>query len=233
MNDFKKIKEEIINQDPDLLGFFNDIDKKRGNREWYIEREPLEADFLGQTIVQDNYINITLKTDEIKESLEKGQEYKEKEKAVLIHELGEVDYQLSGLPFFTETFEDISDEAKNLNEVLSHYHIKCILSKLKKIETLVYSNLTCKEKTNNENEDWKKIIRTCWLLSTYPDLNLDDIEYKYGYSKNVEKEVNSIINKIKSMDTLNLDADNIKLIKDTKEQIIEILKRNGMTDDMR
>lgn len=70
-------------------------------------------------------------------------------------------------------------------------------------------------------------------MSTYPDLNLDDIEYKYGYSKNVEKEVNSIINKIKSMDTLNLDADNIKLIKDTKEQIIEILKRNGMTDDMR
>lgn len=40
MNDFTKIKKEIIDQDYDLLIFFNDIDKKRCNREWYIEITP-------------------------------------------------------------------------------------------------------------------------------------------------------------------------------------------------
>lgn len=224
MSDFEKIKEEIIDQDPDLLKFFNDIDKKRCNRKWYIERTPGEADFLGQTICEEEYINIYLKIDKIRENLENGQDYNEKEKAVLIHELGEVDYILSGLPTIS------SDDYiyRDLQTILSHKHISVILKHYNSLYDFVYSNLVCKTSCNEKKDSFEKIVDTCYLLTTYPNLKKDDIVYTYDKIEIEDSAINNIMQIINDVNTLDQSINNIETIKGNIKEIIEILKNNGM-----
>lgn len=224
MNDFKKIKEEIIDRDIDLLNFFNDVDKKRCNREWYIERTPLGSDFLGQTICEDKYINIDLKVDKIREKLEEGQDYNVKEKAVLIHELGEADYILSGLP----TIRSNDSIYRDLQTILSHKHISSILKNYNSLYDFVYSNLVCKTKVSGKKDGFEKIVDTCWLLTTYPNLKEDDIVYKHDKKEIEDYAINTIMKIIDNIDTLDQSTNNIEAIKDNIEEIIEILKNNGM-----
>ena len=136
-NDFEKIKEEIIYKDANLRAFFEAVDKKRCGRKWYINKSSLRADYLGQTMIEDKYINIYLKTDEIRKSLKSGQEYHEKEKAILIHELGEADYMLSRLPILSST--EHNNICSDFQEVLSHKYIEYVLKNYGNLYNFVYS----------------------------------------------------------------------------------------------
>lgn len=236
MNDFELIKKEIIYKDKYLKEFFEYVNEKveENDKEWFIEKSYVDCKCLGYTQNDSKFISITLADENIKKSVDYDTiKYENKFKAVLIHELGEADYQLSNLPFFTETFEDISVQASTLNEILSHYHISCILEKFENLKKIISENLNCLDRSNNETEDWKKIVRACWLLSTYPYLSLEEIEYENEYSDNIEEAINSIMNLLKDMNTLDLNADNIIFINKTKEQIRKILKSNGMPDEFK
>ena len=234
MNEFNCIKKNIIYNDKYLREFFESIDKKMNNRKWYMDRAYGKCNCLGYTIEDENYIYITLALSdlglsEFNESVNDDNKMAtQKLKAVLIHELGEADYILSKMPMI-EKIDEPPDIISNLKEIFTHNHIKCLLKKYDVLYKLTYSNLVCEYRVNEEITNWKKIIRTCWLLTTYPALEKSQINYINEIDESVDNDIDYIMEIVNNIDTLNQSEDNIVSIKNNMEKIVKILENNGMT----
>ena len=219
INDFKEIYEKYIKSDIKLTEMFNAVDlkAKKLNKKWLFEYAPnLEPGILGDTEIDNNYIIIRLCP----------LEDKEKFKAILIHELGEADYKLLGLPSIKGDYDKISD----LPELFSHFHIRRLAEKFK-LNGFIDRNLEYSRNFEKviEKEDWEIITEMVCALITYQDKN-DYIEQQIkSLDEGIKKNIYKVVGIISERPEMNYDK---KILVGKYKKIIKILKKNGLSNDI-
>ena len=166
-----------------------------------------------------------------------GQAYEDLETAVIIYELGEVDYIISKLPTinkdeYGELPEIISNE---LRVLISHKHINELIQKYN-LCNIVHNQLNCKSNVNKIVENlkgWQIIIKICWILLTYPQFNNEIKNLDIKLEENIVNDINTILEIINNMNTLDNSDLNIKKIENDFNEIINILNKNGMKKDIK
>lgn len=162
-----------------------------------------------------------------------------KEVAVFIHELGEVDYIGSGLPYIKTVDEDYKGSLKVLNECFSHWHIHKVMGRYAMRDLMEDSSSANFNQELKDNQS-DNLIYLLYKICTWPDREneiLDNDKYS-SYKNDLEK----ILGFLKSIDTLDVNADNrdsyVKIygeiiqIINNKESRKEITLLDGKNDEI-
>lgn len=243
MNNFNDIYNLIINKNKNMKDLFEYIynKAKSSSLDLYIEYVFEDNGTYGLTKYNPkddkNHIFINLYKENMLKSLNNGQSYEGLERAVIIHELGEVDYIISKLPTINkDEYCDLPDIINNeLRVLISHKHVNELIKKYH-LCNIVYNQLAYKGDVNqiiNNLKKWQIIIKICWILLTYPQFNTEIKNLNIKLEDNIVKDINTILEIINNMDTLDNSDSNIKKIENDFNEIINILNKNGMKIDVK
>lgn len=236
-NEINKVYNNIIYKDKKLEEMFKYINNKKTNRglEWYLEYNQVEKKCFGSTKYDKNedakYIFINIFSNHIMEkSGNCNEKYRNLEKAVIIHELGEADYILSNLPtIMVEKYSEMNDTIReDLSVIISHYHINELIKKYG-LDEFINSQLTYKRNLKDYLsilKPWEIIIEVCWALVTYPKFNYEVAELGLDLDASIIQAIDKIIKIIKNLDTF--ETKNIAIVEIEFAKIIGILNEYGM-----
>lgn len=239
MNELKTIEKEFIFNDKNLEKMYEDINKKLKDKklEIFLENNNIEnCNYIASVDDKDNhFISMSLCNKRIEKKAEKiGHDFKDVKKAILIHELGEIDYILCDLPTINEGYDlsDFDNSIGDLRVLITHYYLNERI-KYYSLDQFVHEILTPEEIIDEIFEEldnvsnWRKIIKLSYLYVTYPKYKIK-AEKIEKVDENIKKQVKEIIYLIK-----NIDFKNILNVENNLKLIIEILNKNGMDNELK
>lgn len=152
----------------------------------------------------------------------------EQVKSVFVHELGEVEYLVSGFPFFDDPSEDVM---YRIVEIFSHPRIRELSKQhgLGDLEGRFNNEFSTSQLTRDyPNEflvQWKIVLMISWAIITFPDINSrkEEINGYTGYKDTIDKIllIRNAVNTFSSSE---------EEVRKAFNDIIDVLKGLGMPD---